>query len=494
MDTKFKINWKTNKSILYLRWILLALFVVLVTIASYLHIANGGGKSPSIHALCPFGGLESLYQLFTTGSFVSKIFAGTLILLFITLAVAILFRRSFCGLICPFGAIQEFFAKIGRKVFRKRLIMPAKVDGPLRYLKYVILVLTVFYAWKTAGLWMSPYDPWAAYAHLPEGLESVWSESAVGLILLGVTLVGSFLYDRFFCKYLCPMGALYGIIGKLSPTRVKRNENLCIACGKCNKVCPMNLDVQHSQEVKSAECINCQSCVLNCPKAGALKTSFGRKAMKPLVIMIAVMAVFFGSIFAFQAAGLYQLTPAQLANGEYIALDEVKGYMAIKDAAAATNTELEEFYKAYGIPANVPSDTMMKDISKLVPDYDLDKAKEALGGEGAVGTDTEAGKAETAQAETVQTETVQAETAQASLAESDKAETAQSVDSKPAPDIDAVKGKMTINDAAAAAGVSLKEFYKLFEIPESVPANTYMKDIGNSVPGYSFSEKKESLK
>ncbi|HEX2944648.1 MAG TPA: 4Fe-4S binding protein [Clostridia bacterium] len=451
-----RINLKTNIWIIYLRWILLALFAVLVTIASYLHIANGGGKSPSIHALCPFGGLESLYQLFTAGSFVSKIFAGTLILFLITLVVAILFRRSFCGLICPFGAIQEFFAKIGQKVFRKRLVMPVKVDRPLRYLKYVILIVTVFYAWKTAGLWMSPYDPWSAYAHLPEGLESVWSESAVGLILLGVTMIGSILYDRFFCKYLCPMGALYGIIGKLSPTKVSRDQNLCIDCGKCNRVCPMNLDVQHSQEVKSAECINCQACVFNCPKTGALKTSFGKKAIKPLVVMSAVMAVFFGSIFAFQAAGLYQLIPAKLASGEFISMDEVKGYMTIKDASAATNCEIDEFYKLYGIPENVPSDTMMKDISKLIPDYDLDQTKEALGGEGGSG------------------------------AEIDKAETVLN--------IDAVKGKMTINDAAAAVGVSLKEFYSIFEIPGSVPSNTYMKDIGNSVPGYSFSERKESLK
>ena len=84
----------------------------------------------------------------------------------------------------------------------KRLLVPKKIDKPLRYLKYVILVVTVFYARKTAELWISPYDPWSAYAHLPEGLESVWSESAVGLILLLVTIVGSLLYDRFFSKFV----------------------------------------------------------------------------------------------------------------------------------------------------------------------------------------------------------------------------------------------------------------------------------------------------
>jgi polyferredoxin len=366
------------KLVKYLRWGLLALFTILVTIAGYLHIANGGGKSPSIHALCPFGGLESLYQVFTTGSLISKIFAGTMILFGITIIIAIIFRRSFCGLICPFGAIQELFGKIGQKIFKRKFIVPSKIDKPLRYLKYIVLVVTVFYAWKTAGLWMSPYDPWSAYAHLPEGLASVWSESAFGLILLGITLIGSLLYDRFFCKYLCPMGALYGIIGKISPFKVVRNENACISCGKCNKVCPMNIDVQHAKEVKSAECINCQTCVLDCPKAGALESKEGKKAVKPIVVITLVMVMFFGSIFAFQATGLYKLLPEQVKAGESIAFDEIKGYMTIKEAAEATKTELKEFYKKFEIPENVPAETKMKEISKTVPGYEFDKFKESI--------------------------------------------------------------------------------------------------------------------
>jgi len=112
---------------------------------------------------------------------------------------------------------------------------PARIDKHLRYLKYIVLIVTVFYAWKTAGLWMAPYDPWSTYGHLSEGLESVWKESAVGFIVLLITVLDSLIHDRFFCKYLCPMGALYGIFGKLSPFKVVRNETICIHCGKCSK-------------------------------------------------------------------------------------------------------------------------------------------------------------------------------------------------------------------------------------------------------------------
>lgn len=371
-----------NKLIIYLRWGLLALFTILISISAYLHNTQGGGKSPSIHALCPFGGLESLYQVFSTGSFIGKIFAGTMILFAITLVVAILFRRSFCGLICPFGAIQEFFGKIGQKIFRKKFIVPSIIDKPLRYLKYIVLAVTVIFAWKTAGLWIAPYDPWSAYAHLAEGLGSVWAESAIGLILLAITLVGSLLYERFFCKYLCPMGALYAIIGKVSPFKVYRVENVCVRCGKCSKVCPMNIDVQNVKEVKNAECINCQACILNCPKSGALKSKLGKKFMKPFVVIGLVMVLFFGSIFAFQAAGVYKVLPDKLKAGETISYEQVKGYMTIKEAAEATKMELKEFYIKFKIPESVPSDTMMKNISKLVQGYEFDEIKEELGTSG----------------------------------------------------------------------------------------------------------------
>jgi polyferredoxin len=301
-----------------------------------------------------------------------------MILFGITVVLAIAFRRSFCGLICPFGFIQEFIGMIVKKLFTRKMTMPSKLDKPLRYLKYVILILTVFYAWKTAGLWMAPYDPWSVYGHLPEGLQSVWSESAVGVILLGITLIGSLLYDRFFCKYLCPMGAFYGIISKISPFKVVRNENECIDCGKCSKSCPVNIDVQHAKKVTSAECINCQTCVLSCPKAGALESRAGKKAVRPVVVLAMVMAIFFGSIFVFQSAGVYNLLPRQIEAGESISYSEVKGYMTIAEAAKATKTELKEFYNKFKIPETVPSDTMMKNISSMAPEYEFDKIKKAL--------------------------------------------------------------------------------------------------------------------
>jgi len=366
-----------NRRVIYFRRALLAIFVVLITAAAYLHQV-GGERIPSIHALCPFGGLESLYSLLTAGTFISKIFSGTLILFLITLVLAVALRKSFCGLLCPFGAIQEFFGWLGRKLFSRNYPMPKGLDRPLRYLKYGVLVVTVGFAWKTAGLWMAPYDPWAAYAHLSEGIPAVWASSAVGLILLLVTVAGSVVYDRFFCKYLCPMGAFNGIVGKISPFKVVRNDETCIHCDLCNKNCPANIDVSHSRLVTSAECFNCQTCVLNCPAAGALEMKAGKKRVKPLLAIVLTLALFFLPVFVTQSLGIYKMTPEKIRSGQTVGLAEVRGYMTIQEAAEATKMDLKAFYVKFQIPAAVPADTKMKEIGGKAPGYDFHKVKDAL--------------------------------------------------------------------------------------------------------------------
>lgn len=367
-----------NKVVKYLRWIVLTIVLIFITIQAYFHQLKGGAEAASIHALCPYGGLESLYTFFGDGSYIQKIFSGTMVIFIITIVIATLFRRSFCGLICPFGALQELFGYIGKKVFRKRYIMPSKIDKPLRYLKYVVLLITVYYAWKTAGLWMAPYDPWSVYGHLTEGIPSVIEESLIGFILLIITIIGSILYERFFCKYLCPMGAFYAIISKISLTKIVRDENKCINCNLCSKNCPVNIDVSHSKFVTSFECISCQRCVTSCPKSGALQFKFGKKAMQPLTIIIIVVSLFFGGILLSKSIGVYQTIPKPITSETTISIDEIKGYMTIKDVSNATKIDIKELYKKLEIPSDVPENTKFKEIKNYVPGFTDEKAKEVL--------------------------------------------------------------------------------------------------------------------
>lgn len=455
------MNW--NNTAKRLRLFMIVGLLVWVTYESYLHQVLGGGKAPSIHALCPFGALESLYALLFMGSFIKKIYSGTVVLLILTIAIAVLFRRSFCGLLCPFGALQEVFARIGQKLFKKRFVLPHKVDRPLRYLKYFVLVLTVGMAWYLGTLWMSPYDPYSAYAHLSAASEAIKEEPAaiIGFILLGITLIGSLLYDRFFCKYVCPAGAFYGILGKLSPTKIVRKEKLCIHCKICDKACPMNIKVEKAVEVTSAECINCNECVLACPKKGALEIRTVKKTIHPLAMLVIVAGLFFGTILVAQGTGNFEILPKALMEGQTIPISEVKGYYSIEEAATATGLSLKEVYDKLGIPETVSKETKLKEISEEVPDYDFDAAKAKAGG-------TEA-------------------SAKASEA-SDMPNDSKKVD------ISGIKGSMTIREAARSLNMELKDFYKLFRIPEDVPAQTQMKGISEVSPGYEFGEVKESLR
>lgn len=454
---------KVNKIARWSRWIMLGLLLAWVTYETIMHQVLGGGKSPSIHALCPYGAIESLYAILISGSMLQKIYTGTFLLLGVTVLIAVLFRRSFCGVLCPFGALQELFARIGLKLWKKRPTIPLKADRILRYLKYVVLVVTAVMAWQLGRLWFTSFDPYAAYGHITAIPETLAEDplSIIGFVLLGVTVVGSFVYDRFFCKFLCPAGALYAIIGKISPTKVVRDESVCINCNLCSKACPMNIDVAKMEQVNSAECINCNECVAVCPKAGALDVKIARKKVSLLVVLALVIGLFFVPIIVAQVTGNFQILAESKAAGQNISFTEIKGFMTIAEAVQATGFSEKLFRSAMKIPESIPADTAMNELSALIPGYDFDAAKEdAAAIYAPVTTDL-------------------------SLETSNSAEKI---------DLSGVRGSRTIAEAAIAVGLSEKDFYVLFEIPEYVSPATRMKDIANIVPGYDFDAIKTSLK
>lgn len=367
-----------KRKIKYLRRALLAFFLIIITFEAYLHQVKGGGQSPSIHALCPYGGIESLYSLIFSGTFIQKIFIGTMTLLVITMVLSIIFRRSFCGFICPFGALQEFFGIVGKKIFGKKFTIPAVIDKPLRYLKYIVLIITILFAWKNSGLWIAPYDPWAAYGHITEGFDTLTGEYLIGTAILIIVLIGSMLYDRFFCKYLCPMGAVYGILSKISPSKIVRNEDKCVNCSICTQKCPMNIDVAKADKVTSAECIGCQICLLSCPKNDALQYKVANKTVKPIVITILVIIVFFGGILISKASGVFDVLPNKITTESKFKAEDIKGYMTIKEVSIGTGIEINEVYRILKIPKSVSEDTKLKDLKNYISDFEVETAKEKL--------------------------------------------------------------------------------------------------------------------
>ena len=227
----------TGRRIRRLRMLLLVLVLAFSTTIGLLHQVLKFGRAPvGVDALCPFGAIESAYTLIAAGRLIQRIEISSFVLMAAVLVTAILFRRAFCGYICPLGALQELFARLGRRLFKRRFTMPALIDRPARGLKYGVLLVTVVFSARTSELVIRPYDPWAAYHHIFSGellLEFFW-----GTVILGLTLIGAVFFDRVFCKYLCPMGAFLALLSPLSWMKIRRNPHTCIGCRMCVMACP----------------------------------------------------------------------------------------------------------------------------------------------------------------------------------------------------------------------------------------------------------------
>jgi len=254
-------------------------FIALVSINHTLAESGAGIpflSSASLHALCPFGGVVSIYQYATTGTFVQKIHDSSFILMILVTFLAVLFGPVFCGWVCPLGSIQEWVGKLGKKLFKRRYnhFVPLKLDRVLRYARYLMLAWVLYMTAATGKLIFANIDPYHA-------LFNLWgSELAVGgVIVLAVTLVLALFVERPWCKYACPYGALLGLTNLVRVFKIRRKEEACKNCSLCSRSCPMNLPVNTAKVIRDPQCISCLECTTEavCPAPTALEFSAGGK-------------------------------------------------------------------------------------------------------------------------------------------------------------------------------------------------------------------------
>jgi len=241
--------------------------ILLISINRFL-VDYGSGipyiSSESLHAICPFGGVVTLYQLITVGSFIEKIHFSAVIILFLLMVLSFLFGPVFCGWICPFGTYQEWINKVGKKIFKKNYnkILPSNVKKYLKYLRYLVLIWVVYVTATTTVLMFQKIDPYYALFKFYTG-----EVEASALIILGLFTALSLVESRPFCKYFCPLGAFLSFSNKFRIFSIKRNNNTCIHCSKCDNVCPMGIEVSKVSKVKDLQCISCLECTSDniCP-------------------------------------------------------------------------------------------------------------------------------------------------------------------------------------------------------------------------------------
>ncbi len=251
-------------------------FLVLAIAINHSLAETGQGitllSDASLHALCPFGGVVTIYQYATSGTFVQKIHESAFVLMILAFILAILFGPVFCGWICPFGTVQEWFGKIGKRIFKRKYnnFIPYAIDRWLRYARYLVLAWIIYVTATSARLWFADFDPYFA-------LFNFWtSEVAVGgLVVLGITLAASLLVERPWCKYACPYGAVLGVTNLFRVFSIRRNDGICKQDGACNRACPMNIPVSSLNVVRDHQCISCMECTTeaSCPFADVVEFS-----------------------------------------------------------------------------------------------------------------------------------------------------------------------------------------------------------------------------
>ena len=250
-------------------------------------------RPPGVEGWLPIASLMNLKVLLASGRMPALHPAGMFLLLAF-LAISWIFRKSFCGWLCPIGTISEYLWRLGRQTFGRNFRLPRKLDAGLRSLKYLLLAL-FFYA---VGSMSVP----AIHAFL-EGPYGVVDDvkmlnffrflGLTGGIVLAVLVVASVFVQNFWCRFLCPYGALMGLAALASPVRIRRDTSLCIDCGKCSKSCPSVLPVDQLITIASVECTGCLQCVASCPAAGALYLSAPRRRRVPAWAVAAGIAGLF---------------------------------------------------------------------------------------------------------------------------------------------------------------------------------------------------------
>ena len=231
---------------------------------------------PAASLSCPIGALQAVGG--------SMKFNFSFYAIGILLAFGVLLGRAVCGYLCPFGLIQELLHKIP---FPKM-----KMWKGFLYVKYIMLVLFVILlpivATDYMGMGKPAYCQYICPAGTLEGgipllLAHEQLRQTMGplfilkmTILIG-TIIGSLLIYRFFCKGLCPLGVIYGLMNKVSIYHLEVDQSKCIGCGKCSRICKM--DVDPVKKPDSVECIRCGKCARECPRH-AITIGFGKKKEK----------------------------------------------------------------------------------------------------------------------------------------------------------------------------------------------------------------------
>ena len=294
--------------------------VFLVTIAIgihffiYVHQAAGEGaitvsRPAGVEGFLPIGALMG-WKLFLLTGIWDPIHPAAMVILGFAAAVSFALRKSFCGWFCPVGTLSEWLWKLGRKILGKNYKLPLWLDYPLRSLKYLLLAFFVWIIFSMSRLAILAFLSSPYYKMSDVKMLFFFTQMSVttGVVLV-ILVLASLIIRNFWCRYLCPYGALMGLFSLLSPTRVQRNPETCIDCKLCSEVCPYQLTVDQKLRIVSPECNGCMDCTLVCPVPHTLELKtigMGKSIWSAARLGAVIIVLYIGLVYSATIAGYWK--------------------------------------------------------------------------------------------------------------------------------------------------------------------------------------------
>lgn len=254
--------------------------------------------------------MKAIYTSLINGNFVFSDVASQILLLLITIPLTVIMGRFFCGFFCAFGSLGDLLWFISSKTIKPRFRIPEKADSALKHVKYGILIAII-------GIWtfhfitiQSTSDPWTVFGMLlpGSGLPSLTYLFSIGGLLLLLIMVGSLFVERFFCRYLCPLGAIFAVSSRFRLFNIRKNRNNCGSCKLCTRKCSMGIPLYQYDKVTSGECINCFVCMEHCPKSNISANP------APVVASAASIAAVSGLIYVGNIASASEISSTAINN------------------------------------------------------------------------------------------------------------------------------------------------------------------------------------